>query len=107
MAGDGDRVLSSRFRTRLLGAIAFAACPTQALAQQSPSITPRAVAVERIVGVAGHPELYEVAQDGNVFVDWKRVEAMATAPSSYSGRDVALMMLALRDRTWKRFDERQ
>lgn len=82
----------------LIAVICLTTAP--ALAQLSPPVPRKSVKVERIAGPADDVGLFGVAPDGVVSIDWSAVEATARAPHS-SDYPTALMMLAIRDGTWK------
>ncbi len=90
------------FRPDILFAAVFMA--GSAAAQISPPIPQKSVKVERITRAAGGVGLYEVGPDGTVAIDWRAVEAMAKAPNR-DDYPMALMMLAIRDGTWKPIPE--
>ncbi|WPO40627.1 hypothetical protein [Tardiphaga sp. 42S5] len=89
----------------MVGAAVMMTAPV--FAQDNPPIVQRPVTTERIVRPAGNPELYEVGINGIVYVDWKLVATMASAPRGHPQQAVAQMMLAVRDGKSKDLSERR
>ena len=79
---------------KLLGLAALIAVAAPALAQNSPG----RIKTERIVPTVQKP-MYQIDDNGAVSIDWTRVEE-ASKSASQSG-DIARVMLAIRDGSWK------
>ena len=72
------------------------------LATTSALAEPKRVKTETIhESSPGLNVLYVVEDDGTVRIDWKAVEAIAGSKSNRIMLQVAQLMLAIRDRTWK------
>lgn len=85
-----------RLRTELLVTLVVL-MPCAALAQE-----PKRVQTVKVhEAPPGSDELYRVANDGTVSIDWTAVETLASTKANKVVLPVAQMMLAIRDGTWK------
>jgi hypothetical protein len=83
---------------RSLALLLIAALATPALAQDQPK-TLKTLRIHQ--PPPGASTLYAIDQDGTVRIDWPAVETLAATKTNRTVLPMALMMLAIRDRTWK------
>jgi hypothetical protein len=83
---------------RLLAFMMIGALAAPALAQDQP----RSLKTVRIRGPApGMDTLYAIDEAGTVRIDWHSAETLAATKADRTVLPIALLMLAIRDRTWK------
>jgi hypothetical protein len=83
---------------RRLAFLLIAALPAPALAQDQP----KSLKTVRIrEPTPGSPNLYVIAEDGTVRIDWPAVETLAASKADRTVLPLAQLMLAIRDGTWK------
>jgi hypothetical protein len=83
---------------RLLAFMMIGALAAPALAQDQP----KSLKTIRIREPApGMDTLYAIDKDGTVRIDWQLAEALTATKADRTVLPIALLMLAIRDRTWK------